>query len=93
MRDYRNYIARKQDEYGSKFDPSDLAVNFIKYYENGKRIEVNFKCDKTGKVFLTKRGTVGVTTGWKPVFILMLTKRSTGSPYILKPADEVVKVI
>ena len=71
MRNYNDYIARKTNEYGKEFNPVDLAnaPQFIKYYENGKRIEVDFGYE-------VKRGTIGITSGWKPVFLLMLTVRS-----------------
>ena len=88
MKNYKDYIAKKMDEYGSKFDPVHLAKapQFIPYYENGERIEVDFGYEK-------KRGTIGVTTGWEPIFILMLTKRSLGSSYILKGTEMITKVI
>ena len=55
-------------------DTSDLVPSFKRYYENKKRIEVDFGYEK-------KRGTIGKTTGWKPKYFLILTKRSVGSMY------------
>lgn len=92
-RSYADFIARKKAEYGSKFDASDLAPQFISYYESGQRIEVEFISSTTGKPYETKRGRVGVTTGWKPVFLLMLTTRSIGSSYTLGKNDRVVHVV
>jgi hypothetical protein len=88
MKSYKEYIARKMDQYGSKFNPINLAnaPQFIPYLENGKRIEVDFGYEK-------KRGTIGITTGWKPIFLLMLTKRSIGSSYTLQGNEKIVKVI
>lgn len=77
-RSYSELIARKKAEYGSKFDDSDLDKQYIRFFESGQRITVDFGYE-------VKRGTVGVTTGWKPVFLLMLTKRSIGSSHTLPP--------
>lgn len=91
-RDYRNHIANKRREYGDKFDASDLAPQFIEHFESGARIEVEF-VGQAGNVYETKRGTVGITTGWKPVFLLMLTSRSIGSSHILRAKDRIVRVV
>lgn len=80
MRNFADYVAQKRQQYGDKFDASELAPQFIKYFENGERITVDFGYEK-------KRGTIGVTTGWKPVFLLMLTKRSIGSSHIIRATD------
>jgi hypothetical protein len=84
MRNYQEYIARKKQEHKEKFDSSDLASQFIKYYENHKRIEIEFS---HGKV----RGFVGITTGWKPCFLLMKTKRSISSSYTLREEDKIIR--
>jgi len=76
-RNYKEFIKRKKEEYGSKFNTSDINEKFIPYYESQQRITIGFG---HGEV---KRGTVGVTTGWKPAFILILTKRSKSSSYII----------
>jgi len=80
------FCNRKAVEYGGKFDPSDLHPQFVQAFNSGERIGIDFVNDK-GEVYETKRGTIGVTTGWKPVFLLMLTKRSTGSVYTLGKHD------
>jgi hypothetical protein len=87
QKSYVEFIQRKQDEFGKKFDYSDLAKNFIPFYENGRRVEVQFK---SGEI---KRGTIGITTGWKPVFLLMLRKNSIGSSYTLCDNDKITKVL
>ncbi len=85
-RSFSEYIKRKKAEYGNKFDDSDLAKQFIPFYENQKRIKVDMYIE--GKVV---SGTVGVTTGWKPVFLLMRTSRSIGSSYVLSKRDRIVE--
>lgn len=80
-------LTRGQQTHGIKFSPEDLSEKFVPYYNSGQRIEVEFP-DGT-----IKRGTVGVTTGWKPIFILMLTKRSRGSSWSLHDSDKIKGVI
>lgn len=91
---FKDYLARKTYKHlgqlGKEFDPSDLAPQFIPYFENGDRIEVDFYWK--GEVIHTARGTVGVTTGWKPVFLLMPRRDSTGSSETLGVDDRIVKV-
>ena len=62
-------------------DYSDISKKFISYYESGDRIKVKFSY---GEI---KTGTVGMTTGWKPVFLLMLRSNSIGSSYTLSDKD------
>lgn len=73
---WTEFLERKRREYGSSFDPSDLDPRFIQFYESGKRIKVlTYGVPKTG--------TVGITTGWKPMFLLIQTSRSLGSHWLL----------
>lgn len=80
MKNYQDFIDQKTRQYGDKFDDTGLSKQFITYYENQRRIEVDF-CSKDGRVYETKRGRVGVTTEWRPRFLLVLTPRSLGSVY------------
>lgn len=79
------YLIKKEVQYGEQFDPSDLAEQFKPYYATDERIKVQFS---TGEI---KSGTVGVTTGHKPVFLLMLRKNSTGSSWTLSDKDIILK--
>jgi len=85
MRSYNEFINHKRREYGEEFDPSDLAEQFKPYFETGQRIKINF-----GHEVVT--GTVGVTTGWKPAFLLMRRIDSIGSPYLLSESDKIEAV-
>jgi len=76
MRDYMNWFNQKAIEHGAKWDPSDLSMKFVKAFNTGERIRVKVY----GEV---KTGTVGVTTGWKPVFLLMARKNCFGSSVLL----------
>ena len=82
---YEAYIASKRYEYGTQFDASDLDTRFARYYHTGTRIKV-----ETCGMVLT--GTVGATTGWRPCFLLMRTKRSMGSPWTLGSRDRIIAV-
>lgn len=86
MRSFNDLIDRKQREHGAKFDRSNLAPAFVRYFESGQRVRVHFSHGEE----LT--GTIGVTTGWRPCFLLMRTARSIGSPYTLSNKDHVVEV-
>jgi len=77
MTKYENHIAMKKLEYGNKFSAIDLDKRFIKYFNSGQRIKVTFSYGES------ESGTVGVTTGWKPVFLLIKTTRSLGSSTFL----------
>jgi hypothetical protein len=65
----------------------DCPQKFIPYYESQQRVKIAFHYGKTTEV---KSGRVGITTGWKPVFILMARSNSTGSSDILREKDEII---
>lgn len=83
---FEHFKTRKAREHGTRFDPSALAPQFVRYFETGERVRVRFSYGEE----LT--GTIGVTTGWRPAFLLMRTSRSIGSPWILGSGDAVVAV-
>lgn len=85
------YLTRKRREHGAKFDASSLAPQFIPYYESGQRIEVT-RTFPSGEAW-TRRGTVGITTGWRPAFLLMSRVSAHGSSDLLSADDKIVKVI
>lgn len=74
------FVARKRAEFGARFDASDLDPRFVEFYESGERIKVNeFGIDSERAAF----GRVGVTTGWKPSFLLVRSSRAFGSSVLL----------
>lgn len=87
MNNYKAYIKRKELEYGDKFDPSNLPSHLVPYYESNARIEIK---TSYGEI---KRGRVGVTTGWRPSFLLMPRIDSRGSSELLDHSTQVIKVI
>ena len=86
MTKYNDLIARKSSEYGAKFDASDLNPAFIDYYNSGERIEVEIYGAK-------ERGRVGITTGWKPVFLLIHRISDRGSSTTLGNGDKFLRTI
>lgn len=82
---YQEFVARKRREYGDKFSDRSLTQKFVPYYESGRRIKV----ETLGH---TLTGTVGVTTGWVPCFLLLRTSRSRDSIYTLSDLDKIVAV-
>lgn len=83
---YHDFIERKIKEYGNRFDASDLAPQFVKYFENQARIEVELS-------YGSERGRVGVSTGWKPVFLLIHRRTDRGSSTLLRKEDKVKRII
>lgn len=87
MKSFLDFINRAKATHGDKFDPSELAYDFIHHYQNGSRIEVQMSYGEK------LRGRVGITTGWKPVFILLPRINSRGSSVVLSAKDRVTQVI
>ena len=76
---YAGFIQGKIDQDGSKFDLTDLNPNFVNAFNKGEthRVKVQFP---SGEVIW---GFVGVTTGWKPSFLLMRRIGQHGSTLLL----------
>jgi hypothetical protein len=83
---YAELLVWFKKKWGDKFTPAGLAPEFVKYYNTQQRIEVDFG-------YTTKRGRVGVTSGWCPQFMLLLTKRSLGSSWLLSSNDKILGVV
>jgi len=78
-------------------DLSDLDERFAPYFESGERVEVEWKEgyeDYSGYGGRTKgrkaRFYVGISTGWKPIYLMIQRKDSVGGSAIL---SQVVKSI
>jgi hypothetical protein len=87
MTRYYEFIQRKVREYPTKFDPTELNQAFVDAFNSQERITVEFTYGATKEI---KRGRIGVTTGWKPCFLLMLTRRSIGSSYTINKNARIV---
>lgn len=80
---YDRVVAQARRQHGDKFSDCCLDKRYIPYFNNLHRIKVRFKDG-------IKSGNVNMTTGWRPVFILMLTFRSRGSSHILDETTEIL---
>jgi hypothetical protein len=79
---YQGFIDRKKELFGDRFDDSDLAPAFVDNFNRNPgrprhRILVRFP---SGEEIW---GFVGVSTGWKPVFLLMRREGQIGSELVL----------
>lgn len=83
---FSRYCARKVAEWGDRFDDAELYPAFVPYFNSGERVRVRFSHGEE------RTGTIGATAGWRPAFLLVLTSRSLGSPFVLTAGDEVVAV-
>lgn len=89
MTHYEETMLAKRSQYGSKFDCSELAAvspEIREAYNSHHRIRIQFPDNSTAD------GYVGLTTGWRPAFILLYNKRSIGSSIVLGPNDRVVRI-
>lgn len=77
MNRWEQYIERKKDQYGSKFDMSDIHQDFLPYLISGEKIIVDIPIDGI------KRGWVGVTAGHRPSLLLLTKRSSRSSEYLL----------
>ena len=83
-----------------KIDNSQLDSRLTPYYESQQRIEITWKKgyeDYTGYGNKTngqkQRCRIGKSTGWKPVYLQILTSRSLGGDIILSSAIKEIKAL
>lgn len=85
MSQFDDYCARGRAHHGDKFGAGALSKKFIPYYNSGESIKV--------RTYMGIRcGTVGATTGWRPVFMIMARRTSTGSSYLVDDQSEILAV-
>lgn len=85
-RSYDDYLRRARLQHGTKFSEAGLAKQFIPFFINQERIKI----ETSSGTVLT--GTIGVTTGWGPCFLLMRTSRAIGSPWTLSDSDKIIAI-
>ena len=83
---FEDFVSRGRRQFGDKFDTSCLIPSFVRFFGSQERVKVKFGY---GEIVT---GTIGVTTGWRPVFLLLRTSRSAGSRYTIGPDDRVVAI-
>lgn len=84
---FTDFIIRAKKAHGEKFSDANLSNQYVLAYENNLRIQVRFENG------IVKRGRVGVTTGWKPSFILLLRSDSIGSCWMLTDKTYLEKIL
>ena len=87
--EFESYLDRAKRTHGARFSAEHLASQFIPYFRSNERITVLFRASSTGEVIDVRRGTIGITGGWVPCFLLMLTSRSIGSSHTLSAHDSI----
>lgn len=88
-------VAIKRAQIGEKFDSSDLQPEFARYYFSKERIKVKLWSKVSGSEecqFEFVTGMVGITTGWKPSFMLLRSSRSISSSILLNDDCLIVAV-
>lgn len=85
-------------ESGNPMDYSDLDERFTPYYESGERVEVTWKEgweDYNGYGARTEgrktRFYVGRSTGWKPIYLEIYSRRSMGGGAICSAGIESIR--
>ncbi len=81
---FSQYVLKKLREHGNKFSMADLDMRFVPYFESEYRIKVK---PKYGDEIT---GTVGVTGGWRPSFLLLRRSNAIGSSNLLGSGDEII---
>lgn len=84
---YDDYLTLARRQYGARFSSHQLDARFVPYFNSGERIKV--ECTY-GDDTETATGTIGVTSGWVPVFLLMRSSRAHGSSYVLGPEHRII---
>jgi len=88
----------KHHHTGQVMDYSEIDSRFEHYYDTGERVEVTWKPgyeDFSGYGARTNgrkaRFYVGKSTGFKPVFLMILRRNSLGGAQILSEAVESIR--
>lgn len=85
------FLCRAREAWGSTLDLGhlDASSQFKPAFRTGRRVTVQLR-STGGTIIDVKSGYVGVTTGWRPAFILLLTKRSKSSHILLGANDRLI---
>ncbi len=90
MSNYDQYLQRARRQHGKRFTDGSLALQFRAHLHSGRRIKVRREYPSGGAYVRT--GTVGVTTGWAPAFLLMHRRSDHGSSDVLSERDDIIAV-
>lgn len=81
MTRYDEYLRRAKAKWGGVLDLHNLCPKFIDAFNTQERIRVK----AYGQIMT---GTVGITTGWGPAFLLMRNSRALSSSEVLSDVYE-----
>lgn len=87
---FSEFVKDKEQKFkgsGHDFDTSDLCQKFIPHFGENYRIKVINK--EYGEIH---SGYVGITTGWKPAFLLVYNRRCYGSSILLDDSYEITRI-
>ena len=91
MTEFAAALLRLEKRHPGKLDTSDLAMQF-KDYLGRQDIRVEVRTVLEDGTVLDRSGWVGITTGWRPAFLLMRRANDTGSSDVLKASDVILDV-
>lgn len=83
---FDDYVRRARAAHGDKLNLAGLPAKFVPYFGTGDRIKILTSYGET------MTGTVGVTTGWIPKFLLMRRSNAHGSSILLEETDRIIAV-
>ena len=92
MSRFTDYCDTKRNQFtntGHHFDASELAPQFVDAFNGGAgfRVLVDFGYADEKPVW----GFVGITTGWKPCFLLMRRRGQIGSSECLNTSHKIIR--
>jgi hypothetical protein len=90
MTEYEKFLERKQAEYGERFVAPWGANLFARFLHSPTRIRV-VTTYPSGDTY-ERTGTVGITTGWHPSFLLMHRRGDHGSSDVIDERDSITAV-
>lgn len=85
---FEKLCADRKNQYGEKWDPSDLSQQFVSHFNTGHSRRIKVK--GVGNCGEDVWGFVGITTGWKPAFLLMRREGQVGSSIVLSDKDQIL---
>lgn len=80
---FDGFCAGKREQHGAAFSKQDLDPSIVPHYNAGQQRRIKVRWNDGSEQW----GCVGVTTGWKPVFLLMRNRLSRGSSDCLRPGS------
>lgn len=84
---YEDACARGRAQYGDRYEPPTGQALIAAYNAEGRvRVVTTYPGGET----YTRTGTVSLTTGWRPAFLLMHRSSDHGSSDLLDERDEII---